>query len=138
MVYIQQPKILDNDCKKVCKLQKYSYNLKKSGRLRNGIIDNELLKMSFIECEAGHCSHVYIADILVRFGSNCNPTLTPIDYNQKSSTSMCPKYEKSKWHMPNIPYMVAKWCLLFARQISRPSIHYGKSHWEAVKRVMSY
>ncbi|XP_059221503.1 uncharacterized protein LOC131996073 [Stomoxys calcitrans] len=93
----------------------------------------------------------YIEDVLKRFGMfDCNPTTTPIDVNQKLSTSMCPKNQKEIKEMSQVPYMQAVGCLLFASQVSRPDITYavnmlsrfsknpGKAHWEAAKRVMRY
>ncbi|XP_046808389.1 secreted RxLR effector protein 161-like [Lucilia cuprina] len=82
--------------------------------------------------------------------SDCNATSTPMDYNQKLSSSMSPQDEETKQQMSKIPYMQAIGCLLFAAQITRPDICYavnllsrfgtnpGKPHWEAVKRVMRY
>ena len=93
----------------------------------------------------------YVADVLVRFGmSECNPTSSPMDYNQKLSADMSPQDEEGKKQLSNIPYMQAIGCLLFAAQLTRPDICYavnflsrfgtnpGKPHWEAVKRVMRY
>lgn len=93
----------------------------------------------------------YIADVLSRFGmEDCNPSNTPMDYNQKLSASMSPSNDSDKNKMVNVPYMQAIGCLLFAAKISRPDICYavnvlsrfsnnpGKPHWEAVKRVMRY
>ncbi|XP_065368828.1 uncharacterized protein LOC135961258 [Calliphora vicina] len=93
----------------------------------------------------------YIWDVLQRFGmAECNPTTTPIDYNQKLSASMSPEDDESKRNMSEVPYMQAIGCLLFAAQITRPDICYainflsrfginpGRPHWEAVKRVMRY
>lgn len=93
----------------------------------------------------------YISDVLTRFGMNdCNPTATPMDYNQKLSATMSPKDDDGKRRMSEVPYMQAIGCLLFAAKISRPDICYavnllsrfgtnpGKPHWEAVKRVMRY
>lgn len=93
----------------------------------------------------------YIEEVLKRFSMyDCNPVCSPVDVNQKLSLDMCPKTDKEKEEMKNVPYMEAVGCLLYAAQNTRPDICYivnmlsrfnnnpGKAHWSAVKRVMRY
>lgn len=68
----------------------------------------------------------YVADIMIRFGmSECNPTSTHMDWDQKLSSSMCAKGAESKQQMSKTTYMHTIRCLLFVAQITRPDICYA-------------
>ncbi|XP_055916453.1 uncharacterized protein LOC129949190 [Eupeodes corollae] len=83
--------------------------------------------------------------------NNCNPVSSPMDVNVKLSKENCPKSEKEKLEMSNVPYQELIGSLLFAAQISRPDICFavnflskfinnnpGRLHWLAAKRILRY
>lgn len=93
----------------------------------------------------------YIKDILSRFNmSDCNPTVAPMDANQKISTKMCPSNEDESKQMKDVPYRQLVGALQFCVQVSRPDICFpvnvlsrynvnpGKAHCGAAKRVLRY
>ena len=82
--------------------------------------------------------------------TECNPIGTPLDANDKLSSSECSTDPKEIEEMSKKPYMEAIGSLLFASQITRPDIAFvvnqlsrfsrnpSNAHWKAVKRVMRY
>lgn len=93
----------------------------------------------------------YIQEILEKFNmDDCNPISTPSDVNQKLSKEMCPKDDRAREEMANVPYQETVGSILFAAQITRPDIQYavgavsrynnnpGPAHWKAVKRILRY
>ena len=93
----------------------------------------------------------YIRDILGRFQmTNALPVATPVDDRHPLSMLDCPKTEEDRRFMSNIPYLSAVGCIMWLAMATRPDLAYaasllgrfsanpGRSHWEAVKRVLRY
>ena len=93
----------------------------------------------------------YVESILEQFGmSDCNPSLTPMDENQKLSAQMSPDTAEGKLEMKAIPYRELIGKLLYLAIATRPDIAYvvgvlcrfvenpGLPHWHTAKRVLHY
>jgi hypothetical protein len=93
----------------------------------------------------------YIESILEQFGmSDCNPTHTPMEENQKLSASMSPDMPECQSEMKAYPYRELIGKLLYLAIATRPDTAYtigvlcrfvenpGMAHWLAAKRVLRY
>ncbi len=93
----------------------------------------------------------YIAGILPRFKmSTCFPVKTPADPQSHLTTSMAPTTPEGISLMAGVPYKEAIGSLIYLMMCTRPDIAYavgqaarfsqnpGKTHWSAVKRILSY
>jgi hypothetical protein len=93
----------------------------------------------------------YIESMLEQFGmSDCNPTCTPMEENQKLSASMSPDTPEQRAEMKAHPYRELIGKLLYLAIATRPDIAYvvgvlcrfvknpGMQHWHAAKRVLRY
>jgi len=93
----------------------------------------------------------YVDSILEQFGmADCNPSLTPMDENQKLSARMSPDTPEGRSEMKAIPYREVIGKLLYLAIATRPDIAYvvgvlcrfvenpGLPHWHAAKRVLRY
>lgn len=93
---------------------------------------------------------VYIEEILKRFGmTDCKPSCTPSDTNNKLSVSMATENSDFE-ELKRIPYQEAVGSLLYLAQGTRPDIafavndisrfntYYSIAHWRAVKRIFRY
>lgn len=109
-----------------------------------------------IECDHATCTISlsqpgYVQSILEQFGmSDCNPSLTPMDENQKLSARMSPDTPEAQSEMKAYPYRELIGKLLYLAIATRPDIAYvvgvlcrfvenpGLAHWYAAKRVLWY
>ena len=67
----------------------------------------------------------FVDELLKRFNmEDCNTAMTPFDHNQKLTKDMCPKNDKERENMSNVPYMSAVGSLVYAAQVTRPDIGY--------------
>ena len=93
----------------------------------------------------------YIKKVLERFRmNNCKPIDTPVEKGLSLSVDQCPKNDKEKEQMSNVPYREAIGSLMYAMLCTRPDICFavglvsryqsnpGPDHWKAVKRVLRY
>ena len=93
----------------------------------------------------------YVESILEQFGmADCNPSLTPMDENQKLSVRMSPDTPEGRSEMKAVPYHELIGKLLYLAIATRPDITYvigvlcrfiknpGLLHWHATKRVLQY
>ena len=93
----------------------------------------------------------YVESILEQFGmADCNPSLTPMDENEKLSARMSPDTPERQSEMRTIPYRELIGKLLYLAIATRPDISYvvgvlcrfvenpGLPHWYAAKRVLRY
>jgi len=91
----------------------------------------------------------YVESILEQFGmADCNPSLTPMDENQKLSAQMSPDTPEGQLEMKAVPYRELIRKLLYLA--TRPNIAYvisvlcrfvenpGLPHWHTAKRVLQY
>ncbi|XP_055633344.1 uncharacterized protein LOC129773723 [Toxorhynchites rutilus septentrionalis] len=81
---------------------------------------------------------------------NCNPVSTPAEASVKLDKSMSPATQEKMREIKEIPYQEAVGCLTYLAQATRPDISFavnhisqfnanpGRSHWNAVKRIMRY
>jgi hypothetical protein len=93
----------------------------------------------------------YVQRIVERFNlEDAYPLSIPINPNDKISINDCPKNPAELEKMRHVPYKEAIGSLMYAVVGSRPDIAYsvsllarfmqnpGRTHWEAVKRVIRY
>lgn len=93
----------------------------------------------------------YVDSILQRFNmANCHPVSTPAEANVKLDKSMSPTTPEETREMKEVPYQEAVGCLTYLAQTTRPDISFavnqvsqfnanpGRTHWNAVKRIMRY
>jgi len=93
----------------------------------------------------------YIESILNQFGmTECNPTQTPMEENQKLSTQMSPDNPEKQKEMKAYPYRELVGKLLYLAIATRPDITYvigvlcrfvenpGLEHWHTAKQVLWY
>lgn len=68
----------------------------------------------------------YIQEIMERFNmSDCKPSKSPSDPNQKLSLSMCANNEEEHRELQNVPYQEAVGSLLYLAQGTRPDIAFA-------------
>jgi len=91
----------------------------------------------------------YVKSILDQFSmADCNPSLTPMDENQKLSARMSPDTPEERLEMAATPYRELIGKLLYLAIATRPDIAYvvgvlcrfvenpGLPHWHAAKWVL--
>ena len=99
----------------------------------------------------GLSQEAYINKILERFRMHFSkPVDTPVEKGQTLSLDQCPKTDKEKERMSNVPYASAVGSLMYAMLCTRPDICFavglvscyqsnlGPTHWRAVKRIFRY
>jgi hypothetical protein len=111
-----------------------------------------------IKIDHDHTTHTislsqpgYVESILEEFGmADCNPSLTPMDKNQKLSAQMSPDTPEGQLEMKAIPYHELIGKLLYLIIATRPDIAYmvgmlccfienpSPPHWYAAKWVLQY
>ena len=93
----------------------------------------------------------YIEDVLKRFNmQDSKPIGTPLDASVKLTKDMSPASAQEEEEMKNVPYQSAIGSIMYAMLGTRPDISYavgvvsqfssapGRSHWNAVKRILRY
>lgn len=93
----------------------------------------------------------YISKVIEKFGmKDCNPVVSPLEPGLKLSLEMCPTSDAEIANMKDVPYQEAIGSLMYAAQLTRPDISFalcllsrfnknpGKTHWQALKRVLRY
>lgn len=93
----------------------------------------------------------YIENVLKRFNmENCKPVKTPLDPNQILTKEMAPEEDTEISEMKNVPYKEALGSLMYAYLVTRMDLgcavstlgafaeNPGKTHWNALKRVLRY
>uniref|UniRef100_W4VRQ4 Putative retrovirus-related pol polyprotein from transposon tnt n=1 Tax=Corethrella appendiculata TaxID=1370023 RepID=W4VRQ4_9DIPT len=93
----------------------------------------------------------YIEEILNKFGmSECKPSYTPMQHNQKLSKADSPNLPAEIEDMKQVPYQEAIGCLMYLSNCTRPDISFvvnklsrfnnnpGTEHWAAVKHLFRY
>ena len=78
------------------------------------------------------------------------PVDTPVEKGLTLSLDQCPKTDKEKERMSNVPYASAVGSLMYAMLCTRPDICFavglvsryqsnsGLTHWQTVKRIFRY
>lgn len=81
---------------------------------------------------------------------DCKLVKTPLDTNQVLTKEMAPKNDVKTSEMKNVPYKEALGSLMYAYLVTRMDLgcavstlsafaeNPGKSHWNALKRVLRY
>ncbi|GJQ94545.1 retrotransposon protein, putative, ty1-copia subclass [Tanacetum coccineum] len=127
-IYMVQPEgfIDPNHPRKVCKLQRSIYGLKKASRSWNKRFDEEIKRFDFDQNLDEPC--VY----------------------QKASGSNVPQTPKEVKRMQNVPYASAVGSIMYAVRCTRPDVAFaqnitsrfqqnpGELHWTAVKNILKY
>ncbi|KAM1838444.1 hypothetical protein ACFX14_020106 [Malus domestica] len=94
----------------------------------------------------------YLEKLIRKFGvhDSTKPVSTPLAPHFKLSSLQCPKNDKEKLQMKNIPYANLVGSLMYAMVCSRPDIAHavgmvsrymhnpGKEHWQAAKWILRY
>ena len=99
----------------------------------------------------GMSQEAYIKKVLERFRRHYSkPVDTPVEKGLTLSLDQCPKTDKEKEAMSNVPYASAVGSLTYAMLCTRPDICFvvglvsryesnlGQAHWQAIKRIMRY
>jgi hypothetical protein len=127
---------------------KKRFDMSDLGRLRH------FLGIEVIWKQDGTCylsQRQYIRNVLLRNKmQDCKGPGTPVASGQKLSKLLCPKNDKEKEEMKNVPYRNAVGALIYLVTGTRPDISVavgevskflenpGQQHWIAVKRIMRY
>jgi len=99
----------------------------------------------------GMSHEAYVKKVLERFRMYYSkPVDTSIEKGLTLSLDQCPKIDKEKEAMGNVPYASAVGSLMYAMLCTWPDICFaislvsryqsnpGQAHWQAVKRIMRY
>ncbi|KAM1402838.1 hypothetical protein ACFX2I_011521 [Malus domestica] len=153
LIYVDDMLIASKNVEEIEKLKKQMKNefeMKDLGEAKK-IIGMEITR----DREKGLVSlnqRQYLEKLIRKFGvyDSTKPVSTPLAPHFKLSSLQCPKNDKEKLQMKNIPYANLVGSLMYAMVCSRPDIAHavgmvsrymhnpGKEHWQAAKWILRY
>ena len=152
LLYVDDMLIVGRDVKKIDSLKKA---LSKSFAMKDLGPAKQILGMHITRDRKSQrlwlSQERYVEKVLQRFNMDkAKPVSSPLAGNMKLSSDQCPRSEKEKAEMKNVPYASAVGSLMYAMVCTRPDIAFvvgvvsrfmsnpGKEHWAAVKWILKY